>query len=45
MRWLMCWFIGHDLKDLGPSAMQGELWTVHDYVCKRCGYFTNCGNE
>lgn len=41
MYWLICLFVGHDMENLGPSGMQGELWTTYDYCCKRCGYFEN----
>lgn len=41
MWFVWCWVVGHDFEDLGPSPIQGELWTVHDYSCKRCGYFAN----
>jgi hypothetical protein len=39
--WLWCLIVGHDFECLGESKMQGELWTVYDYSCKRCGHFAN----
>lgn len=38
---LLCFLFGHNTICLGKSEMQGELWTVYDWKCVRCGLDCN----